>query len=226
MKDFTKFIPSESDEIKNHINTIFNHPLIEEKWIVPSKREFECYDGGTIDFREENIELSVQGVVYLTKKLLKYKPKRIMEVGMNAGSFSIICKLVLGDVKIYTIDRMVEFEERVKQINDFFGENLITFYQGDSNSQEFRNWITQFRPYDLAWIDGNHSTEFVTYDIHTAIISDIPMIWCDDYGKDLFTDVYDVVHNMVDGGLLSFIENSNLIGDVGSIAILQNNRAK
>ena len=52
------------------------------------------------------------------------------------------------------------------------------------------------------------------------------MIWCDDYGKELFTDVYDVVHNMVDSGLLSFIEDSNLIGNVGSIAILQNNRAK
>lgn len=89
------------------------------------------------------------GVTYIVKLLQKYKPKRILEVGMNAGSFSITAKLTLGDVKVYTVDRVWEFIERAQQINEFFDEKLITLFHGSSDTQEFRNWTNNFTPYDF-----------------------------------------------------------------------------
>lgn len=229
MKKFCQFIESESIEIKNKVNEILNHPLIEEKWINPDKRDFECSDGGTIDMRDDYIKFSVHGVSYLVKKLLKHRPQKIMEIGTNAGSFSIICKLVLDNIKIYTIDRQIEFQKRVEQINNFFEENFILFYNGDSQSNEYRNWISKFKPFDVAWIDGNHSTDCVKHDIETALLNKVPSIWCDDYGIELFNDVYPVVNQMVDKKIVSIVEDSQIINNdvisthtVGSFVILKN----
>ena len=108
-------------------------------------------------------------VAYIIKFLQKYKPKKILEVGMDVGSFSIMVKEVLGDVKIYSVDRQEGFVERQIQINDYYGEELISLLFVDSISNEFRNYAKENTPYDLAWIDGHHTEASSMFDIMTAI---------------------------------------------------------
>lgn len=227
MIDYSEFISEESSDIKQLVNKILNHPLLNgdnRKWVNHRDREFDCTDGGCIDFYEDSIEHSTKGVCYIVKLLQEYNPKRILEVGMNAGSFSIIAKLTLGDVRVYTVDRVFEFTERATQINNFFGEKLITLYHGNSNTQEFRNWSNNFTPYDFAWIDGNHSEEIATFDIETAIINKIPIIGCDDCGPKIPTGVWDSVNKLSDKGLLEIISESKIESFVGAITVVKNLR--
>ncbi len=227
MTDYSKFISDESSETKALINTILNHPLLNDdnrKWVNHRDREFDCSDGGCIDFYEDTIEHSTMGVTYIVKLLQKYKPKRILEVGMNAGSFSIIAKLTLGDVKVYTVDRVWEFIERAEQINEFFDEKLITLFHGSSDTQEFRNWTNNFTPYDFAWIDGNHTEETSTFDIETAIINKVPIIGCDDCGPVIPTGVWDSVNKLSDRGLVEIVSESKIESVVGAITIVKNLR--
>ena len=70
--DYSIYIENETQEIKDLINKIFNHPLItgdNEKWIMHQNnfREF-CSDGGTIDFyRTEDSVMSVAYIINFYK---------------------------------------------------------------------------------------------------------------------------------------------------------------
>jgi len=184
MIDYSNYIPEETKEIKNLVNKIFNHTLFtgeNEKWIMhrePFREGFS--DGGCIDFYE--LEHSVPHIVHIIKKLQHYKPKTILEIGMNVCSFAIVSKLVLDDVKIYSIDWQPKFEERKNEVNNFFGEELITSYIGKSDRTLCRNWVNQ-RSYDLAWIDGKHDKVTAMYDVMTAYYNNIPIIMCDNYDE-------------------------------------------
>lgn len=229
MIDYSNYIAEETSEHKNLINTILNHPLLNgdnRKWVNHRDREFECTDGGCIDFYEDSIENSTKGVSYIVKLLQEYQPKRILEVGMNAGSFSIIAKLTLGNVKVFTVDREFEFTKRASQINNYFNEKLITLYHGNSDTQEFRNWSNNFKPYDFAWIDGNHTQETSTFDIETAIINEVPIIGCDDCGPKIPTGVWDSVQSLKSKGLIEVVSESKIESYVGAITIVKNIRKK
>ena len=220
--DYSIYIENETQEIKDLINKIFNHPLItgdNEKWIMQQNdfREF-CSDGGTIDFYR--IEDSVMGVAYIIKFLQKYKPKKILEVGMNVGSFSIIAKEVLGDVKIYSVDRQKGFVERQIQINDYYGEELISLLLSDSISNEFRNYAKENTPYDLAWIDGHHSEASSMFDIMTAINCGIPIICCDDCQPNTSTGVWKGIQKLVKNNLVKVLDYK------GEITIIENVQEK
>ena len=220
--DYSIYIENETQEIKDLINKIFNHPLItgdNEKWIMQQNdfREF-CSDGGTIDFYR--IEDSVMGVAYIIKFLQKYKPKKILEVGMNVGSFSIIAKEVLGDVKIYSVDRQKGFVERQIQINDYYGEELISLLLSDSISNEFRNYAKENTPYDLAWIDGHHSEASSMFDIMTAINCGIPIICCDDCQPNTSTGVWKGIQKLVKNNLVKVLDYQ------GEITIIENVQEK
>jgi len=227
MIDYSDYISDETSDIKKLVNEILNHPLLNgenRKWIAHNDREFFCPDGGCIDFYEDGIESSVKGVTYIIKLLQEYKPKRILEVGMNAGSFSIIAKLTLGDVRVFTVEKIEEFTERASQINNFFGEKLITLYSGWSDTQEFRNWTNNFTPYDFAWIDGNHTEETSTFDIETAIINKVPIIGCDDCGPKIPTGVWDSVNKLSNKGLIEIVGESKIESTVGAITVVKNLR--
>ena len=119
MVDYSTYIPNESKEIKDLVNQIFNHPLItgeNKKWIMHRDSFREGFaDGGCIDFYD--LGTSILQIVYLIKKLKQYKPKTILEVGMNVGSFALVCKLTLKDVKIFSVEKQTKFQDRQKQIN-------------------------------------------------------------------------------------------------------------
>jgi len=206
---------NEPDNIKKLLMDIFSHPLItgnNEYWLKrplffqSEGRELRIYDGGCIvhpsDYQPgsgdsgDKLEDCVNGVLYIIKFLQKYKPKRILEIGMNAGAFSIIAKVVLDDVKIFTVERVEGFLIRRDQINEYFGEELITLYHGDSSDPEFKKWVSEHAPYELAWIDGCHDEFHSTNDIETAINNNIDIIACDDCGKDLHTEVWKSVEKL------------------------------
>ena len=195
MTDYSTYIPNESKEIKDLVNQIFNHPLItgeNKKWIMHRDSFREGFaDGGCIDFYD--LETSILQIVYLIKKLKQYKPKTILEVGMNVGSFALVCKLTLKDVKVFSVEKQTKFQERQKQINDFFNEELINTYWGYSDSTLCRNWINK-RTYDLAWIDGKHDKITCMFDIMSAYNSNIPIIMCDN--SDEHTGVKSAINKL------------------------------
>lgn len=222
--DYSVYIEEKPKEIQILVNKILNHPLIigqeNRNWIQPENRNFNCSDGGCLDFNK--LEDSVKGISYIIEFLQKYNPKKILEVGMNAGTFSIIAKIVLNDVQIFTIDRVEEFEKRKNIINNFFSDNFINLFIGDSNSTEFKNWCKKFKPFDLAWIDGNHEEENALNDIETAIINQTKIIVCDDAHQSLPTGVWNAIKKLETENRVKIISDSNILSTVGSIILLKN----
>lgn len=184
MNDYSYYIEKEPKFIKDLVNEILNHPLVtgeNEKWIMHKdsfRIEQDLQDGGTIDFYE--LEDSVPKIAHIIKTLLKYKPKKIFEVGMNVGSFSLIAKLTLKDVKVFSVEKNYKYERMKSKINSFFREPLITSYIGYSDTEDCRNWVKQ-ESYDFAFIDGKHDKITAMFDIMTAYENNIPIIMCDDY---------------------------------------------
>ena len=222
MIDYSTHIASESDDVKQIINKIFNNPLITGEnfyWIDDRNRDFNS-DGGCISLYEDSIEASVKGVTYIVNLLLKYNPKKILEVGTNAGSFSIICKEVLKDVQIYTVDREPGFIKRVNMINEHYGDSFINFFLESSLSDNFKNWAKENGPYDFAWIDGNHSYENAYSDIETALVAGSSIVGCDDCGEKIPTGVYDVVNDLVKENKINFISESKIESFVGAICTI------
>ena len=220
-----KYIPNESEYIKSKINEILNHPLVtfdNYYWVKHRERPFNG-DGGCIDLYEDNVENSVKGLTFIIRMLLKYSPKRILEIGTNSSSFSLISKLVLDEVDIYTVDREPNFKPRVDQINSYFKSNFIHMFIGDSSSDEFLEWSRQNSPYDFAWIDAKHDYPSVVNDIDVSINCKTPIIGCDDCGILIPTDVYKVVHKLQSEGNVSIIDETSIESSVGAICILKNN---
>ena len=114
MNDYSYYIEKEPKFIKDLVNEILNHPLVtgeNEKWIMHKdsfRIEQDLQDGGTIDFYE--LEDSVPKIAHIIKTLLKYKPKKIFEVGMNVGAFALIAKLTLKDVKVFSVEKNYKYE--------------------------------------------------------------------------------------------------------------------
>lgn len=220
-----KYIPRESEYIKSKINEIFNHELITNEnyyWINHRERDFNG-DGGCIDLNEDNIQKSIKGVIFIINTLLEYKPKRILEIGTNASSFSLISKLVLDEVDVYTVDREPKFKPRVDQINSFFKKEFIHMFIGDSGSDLFIDWAKENGPYDFAWIDAKHDYPSVLSDLNTAIETNTPIIGCDDCGLLIPTDVYKVVNEFVKENKIKLINETNISSSVGAICIVKNN---
>ena len=218
-----KHIPNESQIVKDKINEIFNHPLISADnyfWIDHRNRDFNG-DGGCIDLNEDSIEASVKGVSYIVNFLLTYTPNKILEIGTNAGSFCLISKLVLGDVKIYTVDREPKFKERVDQINSFFETPFIDMFIGDSTESEFINWAEKNSPYDFAWIDAKHSYENALSDINTSLLCGVKIIACDDCGPMIPTGVLPAVMTLVDDNKIKIVSDSKIESWVGAITIIE-----
>lgn len=220
-----KYIPREDEYIKSKINEILNHPLITYDnyyWVKHRERLFNS-DGGCIDLYDDNVEKSVKGLTFIIKMLLKYSPKTILEIGTNSSSFSLISKLVLGDINIYTVDRESGFKPRVDQINSYFNLEFIHMFVGESSSDSFKIWANENGPYDFAWIDAKHDTPSVINDIDVAINSKTPIIGCDDCGLFIPTDVYKVVYETQKQGKITILDETNIEGSVGAICVVKNN---
>lgn len=220
-----KYIPREDEYIKLKINEILNHPLITHDnyyWIKHRERPFNS-DGGCIDLYDDNVEKSVKGLTFLIRTLLHYSPKKILEIGTNASSFSLIAKLVLDDVNIYTVDRESGFKQRVDQINSFFKKEFIHMFIGDSDSDAFKSWAKENKPYDFAWIDAKHDYPSVKNDINIAIETNTSIIGCDDCGLLIPTDVYKVVYEFQKEGAINILNETNIESSVGAICVIKNN---
>lgn len=223
MIDYSKFIESESDEVKTIINNIFNHSLISGDnfyWIDDRNRDFNS-DGGCISLYEDSIEASVRGVSYIVNLLLKYKPAKVLEIGTNAGSFSLILKETLGDVDIYTVDREPNFRKRIQMINEYYERPFINLLTSDSTSTQFKEWAKKNGPYEFCWIDGNHEYKTVYSDIKTALDSNIAIIGCDDCGEKIPTDVYRVVKEMESKNEINLVSESKIESFVGAICTIE-----
>jgi hypothetical protein len=169
-----------------------NHPLItgdeNKMWTEYRTREYgENSHGGCIDVYPDCISESKKGLDFIIKVLNEYKPKRILEIGTNIGSFGIIVQELLPNTEIYTCD-VTDFSPRVNQINKYFGNENIKFARIDSTEFSFKSWIRLYK-FDMAWVDANHSLDYVKNDIKICIDMKIPYILLDDCSEKDINDV-------------------------------------
>lgn len=106
-----------------------------------------------------NTEGDIQILYYLAKKS---KARATLEVGVYHGAASLILALAMrenGGIH-HAVDNQQEHLDRFERLAEQYGvKNNIRTYYGDSG---YMNWEV---PLDLAFIDGNHNTEYVLRDI-------------------------------------------------------------
>ena len=157
---------------------------------------------GSLAFDHKDIfNLRLQCVEMMKEVMSIANPKEILEIGTHLGHSGCLL-LSFSDANLTTVDigtNWVEMDygysdwgrpnaantglnEVVRVMKKHFGERY-RFFKGSSVEPET---IAKFsdRKYDLAFIDGDHSYEFVKKDIQTAIALNIPYILLDDFTGD------------------------------------------
>jgi len=157
---------------------------------------------GSLAFDHKDIfNLRPQCIEMMKEVMSITKPKEILEIGTHLGHSGCLL-LCFSDANLTTVDIGVNWVEmdygysdwgRQKGVNtglnevirimkSYFGERY-RFFRGSSIEPET---VAKFsdRKYDLAFIDGDHSYEFVKKDIQNAIALNIPFMLLDDFTGD------------------------------------------
>tara|TARA_R100000742_G_C4279278_1_gene103415 strand:+ start:3537 stop:4292 length:756 start_codon:yes stop_codon:yes gene_type:complete len=153
--------------------------------------------------------------------LTKYKPKSILETGTNSGIFGFLCYKFLGnDFKLTTLDIEPNSKICVDEVNKYFDNNLITFYEMDINTR-ITNWEVE-EEYDFAFIDSGHDEEILTKELNFCDKRKVPIIVCDDWILDAVNDTINV---FLENSNYTLIETYNGITDnsIGYLKILKRN---
>ncbi len=117
-----------------------------------------------------------------------HKPKTIWETGTNTGEGINVMATALPDAKIYSLD--LPFETMIKNSkqypidgrgNDRVGSACLFPYtqiRGDSLTFDYSKY-----PCEAAWVDGEHTTQFVEHETRQLIKNKTKLIIyhdCDD----------------------------------------------
>ena len=105
--------------------------------------------------------------------------KRVLEIGSAFGYSTVV--MALGAVHIDAVDpHEAHGSERVMRSNlrAYGVENKVTVHLATSATAELEG------NYDSVFIDGDHTEEGVTHDVHLAMSLGASVIACHDYGED------------------------------------------
>lgn len=144
------------------------------------------------------------------KAFLLLKPKNILEVGTHKGSYSYFCKIEVPNCKIWTFGIDPESKTCTDLINEHFGENFITFIEGDSNKTmpEFNDKVK----FDLAWVDGHHAYEYAMSDLEQCARLKINNILVDDLVMPSVRKAVNDFVSKTDYTLIEESKDSRIIG--------------
>lgn len=149
------------------------------------------------DHKDKGINLRDSCVSMIEEVIKTSNPKEILEIGTHLGHSSCLF-LSISQANVTSVDighNWVEWEhgyddwhtprqggglkDVVSTLSNEF-PNRFRFIIGGSTSPETINKFSD-RKYDLIFIDGDHSYDFVKKDIKTAIDLKIPYILLDDF---------------------------------------------
>lgn len=133
------------------------------------------YDSGNVFGDLESMRVQVLSHMEVLEEL---KPKTILEVGTHKAQYAYLAKKVLPEVQVVTFGIDEGSQTCVDMVNEYYGENFIEFYHGDSLET-----LTEYQTdkvFDLAWVDGGHSYECAFTDLKNCARLGIKTILLDD----------------------------------------------
>ena len=120
---------------------------------------------------------------FLQKYLTDINPELIIETGTNFCCFPGFVKTFLPDVKVITFGRDDFSGPCVDAVNEYFGEDYITFIKGDS-TQTMPLYVDQFESQKekntAAWMDGGHTLPVAYSDLVHLFKYGVDHIFVDD----------------------------------------------
>lgn len=139
---------------------------------------FDYGEGALFNWR--SCDSAVHQINFHKKWLSEINPNYILETGTYKGFYSYFVKNLLPNVKVYTFGINEESQLCVDAINEFYNENFITFFSGDS-----KKTLTNFDnpdniKFDVAWVDGGHSYDCAISDLINCANLGIEKILIDD----------------------------------------------
>jgi len=133
------------------------------------------------------------GGLWLMYEICKtFNPKSILEIGFGTGlTLGLMIEACDSDTSITTVD--IDFQHR-PTVQRLFANSLenVKFVETDSRALELSS------TFDLVLVDGNHSYEYVTSDLNTALAAahDQSIICVDDFPtKDVGRAISDIMQN-------------------------------
>lgn len=120
---------------------------------------------------------------FLKKYLKKINPELVIETGTNACCFPGFVKDFLPDVEVITFGRDDWSRPCVEAVNKFYGEDYITFIEGDS-TVTMPQYVDQFEGHksknSAAWMDGGHTLPVAYSDLVHLYKYGVDHIFVDD----------------------------------------------
>jgi hypothetical protein len=129
----------------------------------------------------EGCSLQVNSQTAFQEKVFKtVNPRNVIETGTHKARYDYMIKVNVPDIKIHTFCIDERSKLCVDYLNSRFGQ-YITFHEGNS-----LDTLTNFKglesgeKFDLAWIDGGHSTDLAYSDLINCARLGIKNITIDD----------------------------------------------
>ena len=146
---------------------------------------------------------------FLQRYLTEINPELIIETGTNFCCFPGFVKTFLPDVKVITFGRDKFSGPCVDAVNEYFGEDYITFIEGDS-TVTMPQYVDQFEckksKNSAAWMDGGHTlpvaysdlVHLYKYGVDHIFVDDINPKWPWQTLLPLYRFVVDYPYEIVD----------------------------
>jgi len=139
--------------------------------------QFDYHEG--CSFGWKTVDSLLSQILFHEKVIAEIKPKVVLEIGTYKSMYPYFLKKNLPDVKVHTFGINEESQKCVDLVNQYFVENFVTFYAGDSTKT-----LTEFEPenitFDMAWVDGGHTYDVAYSDLINCARLEIPEILIDD----------------------------------------------
>lgn len=139
--------------------------------------QFDHHEGCSFGWR--SVDSLLAQITFHEKVINEIKPKVVLEVGTYKSMYPYFLKTNLPEVKVHTFGINEESKKCVDLVNQYFEEDFVTFYVGDSTQT-----LTEFDPdditFDVAWVDGGHTYDVAYSDLINCARLEIPEVLIDD----------------------------------------------
>mgnify|MGYP000179590373 CR=1 FL=1 len=122
------------------------------------------------------------------------QPKKIFEIGFNAGHSAFMSLELLPDVIYRSVDicRHKYTDVNAEMLTNMYPERFA-FQKADSKKIN----ASTLKGYDLIFIDGDHSVEGISSDLMLAKNAQVEYILVDDYHPKWFQCIIDLVEHFL-----------------------------